>query len=64
MREDKDQLTNDPRVECFDREAGWYEGWRPTPHPTVDGYDSDDPKAWALDRDFNPDLARDIARGK
>lgn len=34
------------------------------PHYSVPGYDADDPKAHALDPDFNPDLARDIARGK
>lgn len=37
---------------------------QPMAHPVVPGYDAGDPKAMSLDPGFNPDLARDIARGK
>lgn len=37
---------------------------RPAPHPSVPGYDADDPKALALDPGFDPDWMRDRWRGK
>ncbi len=46
-------------------EAYYCRFWNPYSDPVdLAAYDTDDPKRWALDHDFDPDLVRDMERGK